>query len=207
VTIRVVLVDDHPVVRSGLRAVLENEPDIVVIAEAGSGEDAVTLCAELRPDVVLCDLRLGDGLDGVATTSALRGLDPAPAVIILTTYDNDRDILRAVEAGAAGYLLKDVALATIVDSLHEAAAGRLVLAPEMAHRVFTSMRAPRPNLSAREIEVLRLVAAGHSNVDIARALFLSAATVKSHLVHIYTKLGVGSRTQAVVTGRDLGIVD
>ena len=139
--------------------------------------------------------------------AALRALDPAPAVIILTTYDNDHDILRAVEAGAAGYLLKDVSLATIVSSLHEAAAGRLVLAPEMAQRVLTSMRIARPNLSAREIEVLRLVAAGSSNSDIARTLFLTAATVKSHLVHVYTKLGVESRTQAIVKGRELGIID
>lgn len=206
-TVTVLLVDDHPVVRSGVRAVLAEEPDIAVIGEAGSGEEALVLSRALHPDVVLCDLRLGDGLDGVATTAALRALSPAPAVIILTTYDNDHDILRAVEAGAAGYLLKDVSPATIVSSLHEAAAGRLVLAPEMAQRVFTSMRAVRPNLSNREIEVLRLVAEGHSNADIARTLFLTAATVKSHLVHIYTKLAVESRTQAIVKGRELGIID
>jgi DNA-binding NarL/FixJ family response regulator len=206
-TVTVLLVDDHPVVRSGVRAVLAEEPDIAVIGEASSGEEALVLSRALHPDVVLCDLRLGDGLDGVATTAALRALSPAPAVIILTTYDNDHDILRAVEAGAAGYLLKDVSPATIVSSLHEAAAGRLVLAPEMAQRVFTSMRAVRPNLSNREIEVLRLVAEGHSNADIARTLFLTAATVKSHLVHIYTKLAVESRTQAIVKGRELGIID
>lgn len=206
-TVTVLLVDDHPVVRSGVRAVLSADPGIAVIGEAGSGEEALVLCRALRPNVVLCDLRLGDGLDGVATTAALRDLDPAPAVIILTTYDNDHDILRAVEAGAAGYLLKDVSPATIVASLHEAAAGRLVLAPEMAQRVLTSMRTIRPSLSAREAEVLRLVADGLSNRDIARALFLTAATVKSHLVHIYTKLDVDSRTQAVAKGRELGIIE
>lgn len=206
-TVTVLLVDDHPVVRSGVRAVLSADPGIAVIGEAGSGEEALVLCRALRPNVVLCDLRLGDGLDGVATTAALRDLDPAPAVIILTTYDNDHDILRAVEAGAAGYLLKDVSPATIVASLHEAAAGRLVLAPEMAQRVLTSMRTIRPSLSAREAEVLRLVADGLSNRDIARALFLTAATVKSHLVHIYTKLDVDSRTQAVARGRELGIIE
>lgn len=206
-TVTVLLVDDHPVVRAGVRAVLENEQDIRVIGEAGSGEEAVLACHTLHPDVVLCDLRLGGGLDGVATTSALRNLDPAPAVIILTTYDNDHDILRAVEAGAAGYLLKDVSPATIVASLHDAAAGRLVLAPEMAQRVLASMRVSRPTLSDREVQVLRLVAAGESNRDIARALFLTAATVKTHLVHVFTKLGVDSRTKAIVKARELGIID
>jgi DNA-binding NarL/FixJ family response regulator len=206
-TIRVVLVDDHPVVRSGLRAVLALEPAVDVIGEAASGEEAVALCDELHPDVVLCDLRLGEGLDGVATTAALRALQPAPAVIILTTYDTDHDIVRAVEAGAVGYLLKDVAPATIVASLHDAAAGRMVLAPEMAQRVLASVRTPRPRLTERELEVLRLVAAGASNQDVARALFLTAATVKSHLVHIYTKLEVDSRTQAVAKARELGMVE
>jgi DNA-binding NarL/FixJ family response regulator len=206
-TVTVLLVDDHPVVRSGVRAVLLTEPGISVIAEAGSGEEALPLARALRPDVVLCDLRLGEGLDGVATTIALRRLVPAPAVIILTTYDHDHDILRAIEAGAAGYLLKDVAPATIAASLHDAAAGRMVLAPEMAQRVLATMASPRANLTEREKEVLRLVSAGRSNSDIARELFLTGATVKSHLVHIYTKLGVDSRTQAIVKGRSLGIVD
>ncbi|MBX3100689.1 MAG: response regulator transcription factor [Salinibacterium sp.] len=206
-TVTVLLVDDHPVVRSGVRAVLSTEPGISVIGEAASGEEALPLARALRPDVVLCDLRLGAGLDGVATTAALRKLDPAPAVIILTTYDHDHDILRAVEAGAAGYLLKDVAPATIAASLHDAAAGRLVLAPEMAQRVLSTMGSPRPNLSDRETEVLRLVSAGQSNSEIARTLFLTGATVKSHLVHVYTKLGVDSRTQAIVKGRSLGIID
>lgn len=206
-TVTVLLVDDHPVVRAGVRAVLESDDGITVIGEAGSGEEAVSACRTLHPDVVLCDLRLGGGLDGVATTTALRKLDPAPAVIILTTYDNDHDILRAVEAGAAGYLLKDVSPATIITSLHDAAAGRVVLAPEMAQRVLTSMRVARPHLSDREVEVLRLVAAGESNRDIARVLFLTAATVKTHLVHVFTKLGVDSRTKAIVTARELGIID
>ena len=206
-TVTVLLVDDHPVVRAGVRAVVESDPGISVIGEAGSGEEAVLACRTLHPDVVLCDLRLGGGLDGVATTTALRNLDPAPAVIILTTYDNDHDILRAVEAGAAGYLLKDVSPSTIVASLHDAAAGRLVLAPEMAQRVLASMRVVRPTLTDREVEVLRLVAVGESNRDIARALFLTAATVKTHLVHVFTKLGVDSRTKAIITARELGIID
>lgn len=206
-TVTVLLVDDHPVVRSGVRAVLATESGVSVIGEAGSGEEALPLARTLRPDVVLCDLRLGDGWDGVQTTAALRRLDPPPAVIILTTYDHDHDILRAVEAGAAGYLLKDVAPATIAAALKDAAAGRMVLAPEMAQRVLATMSAPRPNLSDREREVLRLVSAGHSNSEIARILFLTGATVKSHLVHVYTKLDVDSRTQALVKARALGIME
>lgn len=206
-TVTVLLVDDHPVVRSGVRAVLATEDGVSVIGEAGSGEEALPLARTLRPDVVLCDLRLGDGLDGVQTTAALRRLDPPPAVIILTTYDHDHDILRAVEAGAAGYLLKDVAPATIAAALKDAASGRMVLAPDMAQRVLATMGAPRPNLSDREREVLRLVSAGYSNSEIARILFLTGATVKSHLVHVYTKLDVDSRTQALVKARALGIID
>lgn len=206
-TVTVMLVDDHPVVRSGIRAVLASEPGISVIGEAGSSEEALTLARALRPDVVLCDLRLGDGPDGVETTAALRRLHPAPAVILLTTYDHDHDILRAIEAGAAGYLLKDVATATIAASLRDAVAGRLVLAPEMAQRVLATMSTPRPSLTDRETEVLRLVSHGQSNSEIARTLFLSGATVKSHLVHVYSKLGVDSRTQAIVKARSLGIIE
>lgn len=206
-TVSVLLVDDHPVVRSGVRALLASESDIVVVGEASSGDEAVHLCRVLHPDVVVCDLRLGDGPDGVATTTALRALKPAPAVIILTTYGTDNDILRAVEAGAAGYLLKDAAPAAIVAALHDAAAGRMVLAPEMAQLVLTSMRTVRPVLSAREIEVLRHAAAGESNREIAGILFVSSATVKSHLVHIFAKLGVDSRTKAVARGRELGLIE
>ena len=206
-TVSVLLVDDHPVVRSGVRALLASETDIVVVGEASSGEEAMELCRTLQPDVVLCDLRLGEGRDGVATTTQLRTLNPAPAVIIFTTYGTDHDILRAVEAGAAGYLLKDVAPATIVAALHDAAAGRMVLAPEMAQRVLSSMRTGRPVLSAREIEVLRHAAAGESNREIAQILFVTAATIKSHLVHIYAKLGVDSRTRAIAKARELGIID
>ncbi|MEP6842308.1 MAG: response regulator transcription factor [Pseudolysinimonas sp.] len=206
-TVSVLLVDDHPVVRSGVRAVLESEPDILVVADAASGEEAIVLARAFHPDVVLCDLRLGDGLDGVGTTAALRALDPAPQVIILTTYDNDHDILRAVEAGAAGYLLKDVSPETLVASLHDAVAGRTVLAPEMAQRVLRELRSPAPKLSERETEVLRLVAEGSSNREIAHQLFLTSATVKSHLVHIYAKLGANSRTQAIVKGRERGLIE
>ncbi|RMB60177.1 response regulator [Tessaracoccus antarcticus] len=202
----VLLVDDHPVVRTGLRAVIGSRPGVEILGEAATGEEAVVLAGHLRPDVVLCDLRLGDGMDGVATTSALRALCPAPAVIILTTFDRDVDILRAIEAGAAGYLLKDVSPDTIVDAISAAARGDMVLAPELATRVMRGMRNPAPRLTQRELEVLHHLATGSSNREIARALFVSEATIKSHLVHIFTKLDVDSRARAIHVARETGIL-
>lgn len=204
--ITVLLVDDHPVVRTGLRALFEHNDDVEVIGEAPSGEEAITLAGHLHPDVVLCDLRLGPGIDGVATTAALRAQRPAPAVIILTTFDRDVEILRAIEAGAAGYLLKDVSPQTIVSSLREAAAGGMVLAPEMAQRVVDGMRQPRLRLTEREIEVLKLLDTGASNKEIARTLFVTEATVKTHLVHLFAKLNVESRAKAVTLARETGLI-
>lgn len=202
----VLIVDDHPVVRSGLRAVLDADDAVDVVGEAATGEEAIELVAHLRPDVVLCDLRLGDGIDGIATTAALRKGDPAPAVLILTTFDRDADVLGAVEAGAAGYLLKDVAPEVIVEGIRRAAAGEMFLPPEMAARVIQGMRSPLPRLTDREVEVLRLLATGASNREIARDLFVTEATVKSHLVHIFTKLGVDSRSRAVHLARETGLI-
>ncbi|MBN9201328.1 MAG: DNA-binding response regulator [Microbacterium sp. SCN 70-18] len=204
--ITVLLVDDHPVVRTGLRALFEHDDDVEVIGEAASGEEAITLSDHLHPDVVLCDLRLGPGIDGVATTAALRAQRPAPAVIILTTFDRDVEILRAIEAGAAGYLLKDVSPQTIVSSLREAAAGGMVLAPEMAQRVVNGMRRPRVRLTEREIEVLKLLDTGATNKEIARTLFVTEATVKTHLVHLFAKLNVESRAKAVTLARETGLI-
>lgn len=205
-TVGVLLVDDHPVVRTGLRAVIGMRPGITIVGEAATAEEGIQLAAHLRPDVVLCDLRLGDGMDGVAATAALRSLDPAPAVIILTTFDRDADILRAIEAGAAGYLLKDVAPDIIVDAIQAAARGEMVLAPELATRVMRGMRNPVPRLTERELEVLQHLATGSSNKQIARTLFVSEATVKSHLVHIFTKLDVDSRARAVHVAREAGLL-
>ena len=202
----VLLVDDHPVVRSGLRAVLDAAPSVEVVGEAATGEEAITLAGHLRPDVVLCDVRLGDGIDGIETTAALRALDPAPAVLILTTFDRDAEILGAIEAGAAGYLLKDVDPDVIIDGIRRAAAGDIVLAPDLASRVLKGMRSPLPKLTARELEVLRLLATGSSNREIARTLFVTEATVKSHLVHIFTKLDVDSRSRAVHVARQTGLI-
>ena len=205
-TITVLLVDDHPIVRTGLRALLDRQPDVEVVGEAATGEEAVTLAAHLHPDVVLCDLRLGEGMDGVQATAALRAQHPAPAVIILTTFDRDAEILRAIEAGAAGYLLKDVSPATILQSLKDAAAGRIVLAPEMAQRVVHSMRQPRVKRTDRELDVLRLLDTGASNREIARRLYVTEATVKTHLVNLFGKLHAESRAKAVAIARESGLI-
>lgn len=201
-TTTVLLVDDHPVVRSGLRAVLDTGDRIRIVGEAATGEEALSLADRLHPDVVLCDLRLGDGIDGIQTTVALRALDPAPAVLILTTFDQDAEILGAVEAGAAGYLLKDASPEAIIDALTRAAAGETFLAPELASRVMRRMSRPTPKLTARELDVLRLLAQGATNQEIARALFVTEATVKTHLAHIFLKLDVDNRSRAIAVARD-----
>ncbi|KAM9863840.1 response regulator transcription factor [Leucobacter sp. BZR 635] len=205
-TITVLLVDDHPVVRSGLRAVLDTGDSVAVVGEAATGEAAIALAEQLRPDVVLCDLRLGAGIDGIETTAALRALDPAPAVLILTTFDRDAEILGAIEAGAAGYLLKDVAPETIVEGIERAAAGDMFLTPDIASRVLKGMRDPLPKLTEREVEVLRLLATGAANREVARALFVTEATVKSHVAHIFTKLDVDSRSRAIHVARETGLI-
>lgn len=204
--VRVLLVDDHPIVRAGVRSLFDRRDDIEVVGEAASGEEAVALARHLHPDVVLCDLRLGAGMDGVQTTTALRAQHPPPAVIILTTFDRDAEILGAIEAGAAGYLLKDVAPEAIVQAIRQAAAGGLVLTPELSERVVEVMRAPRVRLTERELDVLRLLDTGSSNREIAKSLFVTEATVKTHLVHVFEKLGADSRARAVAIARDTGIL-
>lgn len=205
-TIRVVLVDDHPVVRSGLEALLATDAEIEVVGRAANGEDAMEAVEAAHPDVVLCDLRLGDGIDGVGVTEALQRLPIHPAVLILTTYDNDVDIVRAVMAGAAGYLLKDAQPEVIMEGIRDAAAGHLVLSGELEERMLARMRRGVPDLSDRERDVLVCVAEGLTNKDIARALFISEATVKTHLVHVFAKLEADSRTGAVSAARSLGLL-
>lgn len=206
--VRLLIVDDHPVVRAGLRALLDARPELDVVAQAGDGVAALAAVAAHRPDVVLCDLRLGEGMDGVAITRALRERPaPQPAVVILTTYDHDADIVRAVEAGAAGYLLKDAAPEEIVAAVVGAAAGETVLSPTMTRRVVATMRTRQAALSDRERDVLALVARGLSNRAVSKELFVSEATVKSHLNHAYGKLGVDSRTAAVAAARAAGLID
>ncbi|ANS80090.1 Hemoglobin-dependent two component system response regulator HrrA [Serinicoccus hydrothermalis] len=204
--IRIVLADDHPVVRTGLRAMLSGDPDLDVIGEAATPDDVVALASDLIPDVVLMDLQFGTDQTGADATRRIRALHHPPAVLVLTNYDTDSDILGAVEAGASGYLLKDAPLEELIAAIRAAAAGETALAPAIAGRLLARMRSPQPNLSARETEVLRLVANGATNNDIAARLHISDATVKSHLVHIYTKLGVSSRTAAVASARDSGLL-
>lgn len=204
--IRLLLADDHPVVRAGLRALFSMEDGLEVIGEAASAQESVELTARLRPDVVLMDLQFGGGMQGAEATRMIRAADDAPRVLILTNYDTDADILGAVEAGASGYLLKDAPPAELIAAVRAAAAGESALAPSIATRLDDRGRSPETTLSRRETEVLGLVASGHSNRDIGRELFLSEATVKSHLVHIFTKLGVTSRTLAVAKARELGLI-
>ncbi|MCS6551499.1 response regulator transcription factor [Curtobacterium flaccumfaciens pv. flaccumfaciens] len=204
--IRLVIADDHPVVRAGLRALLDGAVDIDVVGEAATPDEAAALVASVNPDLVLMDLQFGQDRTGADATRQIRSTDAAPYVLVLTNYDSDGDILGAVEAGASGYLLKDTPPDELLAAVRAAAAGESALAPAVASRLMARMRAPRASLSAREIEVLRLVAEGSSNVDVAERLHITDATVKSHLVHVFSKLGVGSRTAAVSEARALGIL-
>lgn len=204
--IRVLLADDHSIVREGVRGMLEAEPDIIVVAEASSGTEAVDAVADQEIDVVLMDLRM-PRLDGVAATEQIRERQPSAVVVVLTTYETDADILRAVDAGAAGYLLKDVSRADLVDAVRAAAAGETVLTPAVVSRLVKRVRNPRPaQLSRRELDVLSLVAIGNTNAEIGRALFISEATVKSHLLRVFSKLDVSDRTAAVTTAMSLGLL-
>lgn len=204
--IRILLVDDHPVVRLGLRALFDQEDDLTVVGEAATPEDAVAAVRELRPDLVLMDLQLGRAGNGADVTQAIRSAPGAPPVLILTNYDTDGDIIRSIEAGASGYLLKGAPPDELLLAVRSAAAGESALAPPIATRLLERLRTPQTSLSTREIEVLERVAAGRSNGEIARELVITEQTVKSHLVHIYTKLGVSSRTAAVSLARDRGIL-
>ncbi|WP_288337141.1 response regulator transcription factor [uncultured Gordonia sp.] len=205
----VLITDDHAIVRAGLRALLTESDGIRVVGEAATGEEAIARCTPPAPvpDVVLMDLRLGPRLSGVETTRRLLTLRPVPRVLVVTNHDTDADILAAIEAGASGYLLKDTPPTELIAAVHAAAAGESALSPMVATRLMSRMRAPADAvLTAREIDVLVEVAAGHSNREIAKRLLLSEMTVKSHLVHIFSKLGVRSRTAAVDRARRDGLI-
>lgn len=205
-TIRILIADDHPVVREGLAGILAGQDDFEVVGLAADGNTAVTLHNSLNPDVTLMDLRM-PGLDGVGAIEAIKEKRPSANILILTTYDSDADIVRAIEAGATGYLLKDTPREELFRAIRATANGESVLAPAVASRLMTRMRAPaQENLSAREIEVLQLVAKGASNKEIGKTLHISTATVKTHLIHIYNKLGVTDRTSAVTTALEKGII-
>ncbi|WP_326659259.1 response regulator transcription factor [Streptomyces sp. NBC_00385] len=200
--VRILLCDDHAVVRAGLLALLGSEPDIEVVGEAGSGEEAVALTAKLTPDVVLMDLQLGEGIDGVETTRRIVAGTAGAHVLVLTTYDTDADITRAIEAGATGYLLKAERPEELFAAIRSAAQGRTTLSPPVASRVMARMRAPLPTLTDRERDILGQLSQGLGNRDIARALFISEATVKTHLGRIYDKLGVDTRAGAVSVAKE-----
>jgi DNA-binding NarL/FixJ family response regulator len=206
--IRVLVADDHPIVRSGIVGLIGAADDIDVVGEAVDGADAVHLAEQLRPDIVLMDLRM-PRLDGAAATAAILAANPAVRVLILTTYETDDQILGAIAAGASGYLLKAAPQAEIIEGVRSVAGGQTVLAPVIAARLVQRVRAdavPAPRLSARELDVLRLVAAGQSNPQIGRSLFIGEATVKTHLLHVFEKLGVGDRTRAVTLAMELRLL-
>ena len=211
--IRVLLADDHEIVRLGLRAVLESADDIEVIGEVATAEAAIAAAQAGGIDVILMDLRFGPGVEGTrlatgadATAESKRTMEKPPHVLVVTNYDTDADILGAIEAGALGYLLKDAPPEELLAAVRSAAEGDSTLSPTVANRLMTRVRTPRTSLTPRELEVLKLVASGSSNREIGRTLLLSEATVKSHLVHIYDKLGVRSRTSAVAAARKQGVL-
>jgi DNA-binding NarL/FixJ family response regulator len=205
-SIRVIVADDHPVVRDGLRAMLETQPDIEVVGEATTGAEALSMVRALRPHLVLMDLQMPE-IDGATATRQIRDEFDDVHVLVLTTYDTDADVSRAVEAGATGYLLKDARREELFQAVRVAARGESVLSPGVASRVLGKMRAPAEEaLSSREIEVLEAVARGLSNRAIARSLHISEATVKTHLVHVFGKLGVDDRTAAVTVALERGII-
>lgn len=205
--IRIVVADDHPVVRDGVASTLSATEGLEVVGQAASGPEAVDLVVALQPDVVVMDLRMPGG-DGVEAVRELRRRNSDTRVLVLTTYDTDSDTVAAIEAGATGYLLKDAPTQELVGAVRATAAGEAVLSPAVASRLASHVRSPERSaaLSAREREVLMLVAQGRSNRLIARELFVSEATVKTHLVHIYAKLGVTDRAAAVATGYQQGIL-
>ncbi|NJC23877.1 DNA-binding NarL/FixJ family response regulator [Arthrobacter pigmenti] len=209
--IRILLVDDHPVVRAGLRAMLGELDGVIIAAEAADGAEAIVALKRAqtlgeRIDVVLMDLQMGAGMDGVTATREIQKLPAGPPVLILTTYDTDADILAAVEAGASGYMLKDAPPEQIHQAVQRAAAGQTALAPEVAARLMGRLQNPVTALSSRELQLVELLATGASNREISRQLFISEATVKTHLVHIYEKLGVDNRTAAIAVARERRII-
>ena len=202
--IRVMLIDDHPVVRAGLRAILDSFPDIEVVAEGTSGEAVSALPDTAGIDAVVCDIQM-PGVDGIEATRRLRAAG-GPPVLILTTYDTEADIMAALEAGALGYLLKDAPERALHDAVVATAAGRRTLAPEVAARLAERLTRPQEALSAREREILAALATGESNRQLASRFFVSEATIKTHLIHIYQKLGVDNRTAAVTEARERKLI-
>jgi DNA-binding NarL/FixJ family response regulator len=206
VSVRILVTDDHPVVRAGLSGMLSGEPDFEVVGEAQNGKEAVAFVGELKPDVVLMDLRMPE-MDGVTAIGHIKTDHPDVNILVLTTYESDADILRAIETGATGYLLKDTPREELFGAIRTVAQGQSPLAPGVAARLMQRVRDPEEEgLSTREIEVLELVAHGTSNKEIAKQLWVSETTVKSHMLHIFDKLGVTDRTAAVTEALKRGII-
>ncbi|WP_168625777.1 MULTISPECIES: response regulator transcription factor [unclassified Cryobacterium] len=204
--IRVLVADDHPVVRGGIVALLGAEDDIEIVGEATTGPEAVETAIQLKPDVVLMDLRM-PGIDGDVATERILAAEPGIRVLVLTTYESDDTILRAIEAGASGYLLKAAPTEELLAGIRSVARGEVALAPTIAAKLVARVQRPAtPTLSPRELEVLGLVAQGQSNPRIAAELFLSEATVKTHLLHVFEKLEVSDRTRAVTKAMELGLL-
>jgi DNA-binding NarL/FixJ family response regulator len=206
VSVRILVTDDHPVVRAGLSGMLSGEPDFEVVGEAQNGKEAVAFVGELKPDVVLMDLRMPE-MDGVTAIGHIKSDHPDVHILVLTTYESDADILRAIETGATGYLLKDTPREELFGAIRTVAQGQSPLAPGVAARLMQRVRDPEEEgLSTREIEVLELVAHGTSNKEIAKQLWVSETTVKSHMLHIFDKLSVTDRTAAVTEALKRGII-
>ena len=211
-SIRLMMVDDHPVVRAGLRALLEADPEIEVIDELASGEEALAALhkrattGDPLPDLVLMDLNLGKGIGGIETTRTLREEHPSVQVLAVTTFDAEADVVGALEAGASGYVLKDSPTEALLEAVRDAAAGRSALSPEVQQLLVRRMSAPRTALSPRETEILEVLATGATNRETAKQLFISESTVKTHLVHLYEKLGVDNRTAALRVARERRLI-
>jgi DNA-binding NarL/FixJ family response regulator len=204
--IALLIVDDHPVVRDGLKGMFAGDDRFAVIGEAANGDEALTVAARQAPDVILMDLRM-PVLDGVSTIKALKARGSAARILVLTTYDTDSDVLPAIRAGATGYVLKDTPRAELFRAVLAAHRGESVLSPSVAGRLMGELRSPaREPLSPRELEVLTLIAQGSSNRETAGRLFISEATVKTHLLHVYAKLGVRDRAAAVATAFERGLL-
>jgi DNA-binding NarL/FixJ family response regulator len=214
--IRALVVDDQALVRGGFRLILESQPDIEVVGEAADGQEALTLCRELLPDVVLMDVRM-PGMDGLEATRHLLASDQGPRVLMLTTFDLDQYVYDAMRAGASGFLLKDVRPEQLAQAVREAAAGETLLAPTITERLVQQfVKRPRPGttrpqaletLTERELAVFTLMARGRSNGEIAAKLFLSETTVKSHVTHLFGKLGLRDRAQAVIVAYESGLIE
>jgi len=201
--IRVMVADDHPVVREGLAALIGRQPDMSVVGEAANGQEAIELFRQQRPDVALMDLRMPQ-VDGIGAIQAIHTEFPNAHILVLTTYEGDEDIYRGLRAGAQGYLLKDTPREALLEAIRAASSGQTRLPAEMATKLAERLRSPE--MTARELEVLQLIAAGHSNQEIAKALFIAESTVKAHVNSILSKLGVNDRTQAVMKAVKRGII-